>query len=246
MEEPELAFEKEAVTLIHSRCHLGIIAAMAFSAMVTFTARPAGAADFSDAQQLVEKARLTWETFAASPVMSSELHDWLRGAKGVFILPQVIRGAAVFGAAGGRGVFLARDAKTGEWSDPAFYSLQAISFGLQIGGDVSEVIMIAWNTKGVENFYRNKFKLGIDTGVAAGPVGGAMAVGGLTADLFVYALSKGAFVGAAADGGRIAVSDKFNNAYYRHVVRPTDILVKRSVSNPDAQGLRDAVSKGMR
>src|SRR5262249_24827213 len=157
MEAPEMSYDKKAVALIHTRCNLGIVAAMAFSAMVMCTAIPAGAAEFSDAQQLVEKARLTWERFAASPVMSSELHDWLRGAKGVFILPQVIRGAAVFGAAGGRGVFLARDAKTGEWSDPAFYSLQSISFGLQIGADVSEVIMIAWNTKGLENFYRNKF-----------------------------------------------------------------------------------------
>jgi len=241
-----MAYEKNLSRLIHTRRNLGIIAAMAFSAMVALKARPAEAADYSEAQQLVEKARLTWERFAASPVMSSELHDWLRGAKGVFILPQIIRGAAVFGAAGGRGVFLARDAKTGEWSDPAFYSVQTISFGLQIGGDVSEVIMIAWNTKGLESFYRNKFKLGIDTGVAAGPVGGSMAVGGLTADLFVYALAKGAFVGAAADGARIAVSDKYNKVYYRHVVRPTDILVKRSVSNPDAQGLRAAVSKGMR
>ena len=129
-----MAYEKNLSRLIHTRRNLGIIAAMAFSAMVALTARPAEAADYSEAQQLVEKARLTWERFAASPVMSSELHDWLRGAKGVFILPQIIRGAAVFGAAGGRGVFLARDAKTGEWSDPAFYSVQAISFGLQIGG----------------------------------------------------------------------------------------------------------------
>lgn len=189
---------------------------------------------------------MTWENFAASPGLSSEVRDWLRIAKGVFIVPQIIRGAAVFGVAGGSGVLLVRDEKTGQWSDPAFYTVRSISFGLQVGADASELIIVVWNDKGLEHFYHSQFKLGIDTSVAVGPMGGGIALKGLTADLFSYARAKGAFAGMAAEGAQIAVSDKFNHAYYGQPVRPADILIKRSVTNPHSLDLRNVVAGGMR
>jgi len=65
----------------------------------------------------------------------------------------------------------------------------------------------------------------------------------LTADLFVYTRAKGAFVGTALKGGRIAVAEKSNQAYYGRPVKPTDILVEKTVSNPQAQALRTAVTE---
>lgn len=218
----------------------------AFSMIAFLAVTPARSAELTEAQQLVEKSRMTWENFAASPGLSRELRDWLRIAKGVFIVPQIIRGAAVFGVAGGSGVLLVRDEQTREWSDPAFYTVQSISFGLQVGADASELIIVVWNDRGLEHFLHSQFKLGLDTSVAAGPIGGGIALKGLTADLFSYALAKGAFVGTAADGARIAVSDTFNLAYYGHPVRPTDILIKRSVTNPHSLALRQVVAEGMR
>lgn len=189
---------------------------------------------------------MTWEDFAASPGLSREVRDWLRIAKGVFIVPQIIRGAAVFGVAGGSGVLLVRDAKTGEWSDPAFYTVRSVSFGLQIGADVSELIVVVWSDRGLEHFYHSNFEPGIDTSVAAGPMGGGIALNGLTADLFSYALAKGAFVGTAGEGAQIAVADAFNQAYYGQPLRPTDILVKHSVMNPHSLELRQTVAGGMK
>ena len=214
--------------------------------MTALTATPAPTADLIESQQLVEKSRMTWETFAASPGLSSEVRDWLRIAKGVFIVPQIIRGAAMFGIAGGTGVLLVRDEKTGEWSEPAFYMVRSVSFGLQVGADVSELIIIVRSDRGLEHFYESSFKLGIDTSVAAGPIGGGIALKGVTADLFSYALAKGAFLGTAAEGTQIAVTDKLNQAYYGRPVRPTDILVKKSVANSYSLGLRKAVASGMR
>ena len=215
-------------------------------AMIACTVTTARSADVAETEQQVEKSRMTWENFARSPIVTSELRDWLRVAKGVFIVPQIIRGAALLGLAGGSGVLLVRDKKTEEWSEPAFYTVRSVSFGLQAGADVSELIIVVWSDRGLEHFYTSQFKLGIDTSVAAGPVGGGIALKGLTADLFSYARAKGAFGGMAAEGAQIAVADTFNQAYYGQPVRPTEILVKRSVTNSHSLDLRKAVAGGMR
>ena len=230
----------------HASCRPGALLCAALSAMIALAPASASTADLSKEQQLVDDALKTWKNFAASPGLSRELRDWLRMAKGVFILPQIIRGAAVFGAAGGRGVLLVQDATTDEWSGPAFYWVHALSFGLQAGADVLEVIVVVTNERGLEHFYQSHFKIGMDTQLAAGPVGGGMTVAGLKADLFAYARAKGVFAGLAVDGGRISVSDKFNQSYYGHPVKPTEILVQKSVTNPHAQDLRNAVTGRMR
>lgn len=240
--------EKRHMTKHHevSRCRLGWFGVALVGAMVALVATPAGSADSSKEQQLVDKAKMTWESFADSPILRSELHDWMRVAKGFFIMPHVIRGAAGVGVAGGSGVLLVRDEKTGKWSYPAFYTAGSLSLGLQIGGDVSEVVIVVRSQRGLEQFYRGQFKLGMEIGIAAGPMGGGMGLEGLTADLFVYGRAKGAFAGTAIKGGYIAVSDKANKAYYGKPVKATDILVKGDVSNPQAEELRTAVAELMR
>jgi len=229
-----------------SNRRLGVPASATLITLIVLAASAARPADVSKEQQLVDNARATWERFAASPVLSSELRDWFRVSKGFFIVPRIIRGTAVFGVAGGRGVLLVRDEKTDEWSQPAFYTVRSLSFGVQVGGDVSEAVVVVRSQKGLEQFYGSQFKLGMNIGVAAGPTGGEIALGGLTADLFVYTRAKGAFVGTALGGGRIAVAEKANHAYYGRPVKPTEILVTGNVSNPGAQGLRDLVTQGMR
>jgi SH3 domain-containing YSC84-like protein 1 len=229
-----------------SRYRFGWVGCVVVGAMLALGAIPAGAADSSKEQQFVDNARVTWEGFAASPILRSELHDWLRVAKGIFIVPRAIKGAAGVGVAEGHGVLLVRDENTGEWSYPAFYTALALSVGLQIGGDVSEIVFVVRSQRGLEQFYGSQFKLGMNIGVAAGPMGGGMGLEGLTADLFVYARSKGAFVGTAVKGGHIAVMDKANHAYYGRPVKPTDILVEKTINNPHAQALRDAMAEAMR
>lgn len=229
-----------------SRVKLGWVGLSVAGAMLALGATSVGAADISKEQQLVDKARVTWESFAESPILRSELHDWLRVAKGIFIVPRVIKGAAVVGVAGGQGVLLVRDENTGEWSNPAFYTARALSLGFQIGGGASEVIFVVRSQRGLEQFFGSQFNLGMNIGVAAGPMGGGMGLEGLTADLFIYARAKGAFVGTTLKGGHIALMSKANEAYYGRPVKPTDILVEKTVSNPQAQELRTAMAEAMR
>lgn len=224
---------------------LSLMAAVLIGTMVAASATSAVAADASEQQQLVEKAKMTVDAFAVDPGVGPATREMKGEAKALFIVPQLMRGAFVFGGAGGSGVLLVRDEKTRKWSEPVFYTIGSASFGLQIGADVSEMIFVVRNQKGLEEFYRNDFKLGADASMAVGPVGEGAHAKGITADLVSYAKKQGAFVGMAMDGSIIAVSDESNTAYYGKPVRPTDIVVKQSVSNPKSADLRNAAMKLM-
>jgi len=224
---------------------LPLMAAVLFGALVAVSATPALAADAVEQQQLVDKAKLTVEAFISGPSVGPATRELKDEAKALFIVPQFLRGAFVFGGAGGSGVLIVRDEKTKQWSEPAFYTIGSASFGLQVGGDVSELVFVVRNQKGLEEFYRTDFKLGVDVSMAVGPVGGGGSAKGITADLVTYARKRGVFAGVAVDGSVIAVSDDANAAYYGKAVRPTDIIVKQTVSNPKSSDLRNAAAKLM-
>ena len=94
--------------------------------------------------------------------------------------------------------------------------------------------------RGMEKLLTNSFKLGADLTLAAGPVGGGAAA--QTADVLSYARSKGAFAGVALDGAVVKSKDKFNEARYGKSISPTDILIRKSVSNPHADSLRKEIA----
>ena len=225
---------------------LVLMAAVVSGTMGLVSSTSAEAAGAVEQQQLIDKATLTVDAFAADPSVGGGIRDLKSGAKGIFIVPQFLRGAFVFGGAGGSGVLIVRDEKTKKWSEPVFYTIGSASFGLQIGGDVSEMIFVIRNQKGLEEFYRSEFKLGGDVSMTVGPTGEGASAKGIAADLVGYAKKKGAFAGMSVDGAVIAVSDESNHAYYGKPVRPTDIILKQAVSNPKSAELKNAVDKLMK
>ena len=222
------------------------LGAVALTIQALMIAPPSYAADFAEQQQLVDKARLTIEAFAADLSVGGPIRELKSEAKALFIVPQFVRGAFVFGGAGGSGVLLVRDEKTGAWSEPAFYTIGSASFGLQIGGDVSEMVLVVRTQKGLEEFFTTDVKLGVETSMAVGPVGEGISAQGIAADIISYASKKGAFAGLSLDGAAVAVSDASNQAYYGKPVRPVDIVVKHSVSNPASAPLQEAAGKLMK
>jgi lipid-binding SYLF domain-containing protein len=198
-----------------------------------------------EARQVVERSRLTLESFAADAGLE-RFREVTSQAKGIFVAPEVVRGAFVFGASGGNGLFMARGTKPGEWHGPAFYSLADISWGLQAGGDVSEVVLLAMTDKGVTALLTNNVKLGGNVGVAAGPVGAGAAgsTAALSADILSYSRAKGLYAGLSLDGAVVKTRDNWNAAYYGKPVTPTDILVTGNVRRPaDASNLIGALNK---
>lgn len=196
-------------------------------------------------ENIVDQSRMTLRNFLADSNMGW-FRDHIKDAKGIFIVPQLLKGAFFFGAAGGSGVFLVKDEKTGEWSEPAFYTMGAGSFGFQFGAQASEVVLLVMSQWGVESMLSSTFKLGGDVSVAVGPVGGGIegsTAMNLSADLLSFARAKGLFGGISLEGAVIATRDDWNRDYYDKDVRPIDILVKQVVTNPQSTILRAALAR---
>jgi lipid-binding SYLF domain-containing protein len=205
---------------------------------------PVRADDAQGARQIVEKAKLTVEQFQTDENMGA-LRDVANKAKGMLIMPQVLRAAFIVGGSGGTGVLVARAEKANQWRGPAFHTLGGASFGFQAGADAAEVIILAMTERGVTKLLSPQVKLGADVSVAAGPVGAGTSAGtaGLSADLQSFSISKGLYGGFSVDGSVAGVRASLNQAYYGKPVTPTDILMKGAVKNPHASGLLGAVSK---
>ncbi len=208
--------------------------------------RDASASDKSDAQSIVDKSRATF-TDLVSDENYVWLRDYLKNAKAVLIFPQVLKGGFFLGGSGGTGVLLIRNDVTGNWSDPAFYTVGSVTFGLQFGGEAAEVIMVAESQKGVDSLLSSSVKLGGDVSVAIGPIGGgakgAVSIPEVRADFVSFSRSKGLYGGLNLEGSVLQVRDSLNNAYYGKKVSPGDILLKKAGGEADADELRLVVEK---
>jgi lipid-binding SYLF domain-containing protein len=222
----------------------GRLAIMLLAAGLAASPIPAGADDAMEARQLVEKARLTFERMIVAPEMDA-LRDLIQRARGVFVAPQVLRGAFIVGVAGGSGVLVTRGERPGEWNGPAFYTIGEVSFGFQAGGDASEVVLLAMTNRGVTALLGTSVKLGADMSVAAGPVGIGVrgATANLSVDIVSFASAKGLYGGVSIDGAVVATRSGLNADYYGKPVTPADILVSRAASNAHADALIELVRK---
>lgn len=218
---------------------------LAAAVLAVFAAAPSAfaASDKADARATVTRADITFNSFMSDKNFT-EMRKLSRSAKGIFIAPQVLKGAFVVGASGGTGVLLVRE-EGGTWSYPAFYTIGSVSFGLQIGGQASEVILLAMTERGVTTLLQNSVKLGADVGIAAGPYGaGAQAAtANISADILAFARSKGLYGGISLDGAVVDVRDSLNRAYYGKSVTPADIFVKKNAINAHADKLRESVAR---
>jgi len=195
----------------------------------------------STAQEEVSRAQATLNNFQNDPEMRW-FRDHVKEARAVIISPRVTRAGFVFGGSGGIAVVLARDGKKGEWSGPAFYNMGSGSVGLQIGVDVSEVVMLVMSDKGLNGLLSPEFTLGGDASVAAGPVG-VGAASSVTTDMISYARSKGVYAGISLAGVVIRPDTAANDAYYGRSASPVDILVRHNVDNPASASLRQSLNR---
>lgn len=202
--------------------------------------------DRMDAQQLVERSQMTFNNFMADNNMNA-MRDLLPRAKGVFIMPQQLKGAFIVGAQGGSGVLVKRVGNTNDWAGPAFYTVGGASVGLQAGAQAAEVVLLVMSERGIASFMSNSFKLGADAGIAAGPVGigASAATANLSADILSFSDPKGLYAGLALSGAVIATRDSWNQAYYGKPVKPIEILAQ-NLKSPQAAGLLKAVALASR
>ena len=141
--------------------------------------------------------------------------ELLDKAEAIAVFPGVIKAAFIFGGRGGQGVISKR--QKGGWSAPAFFNLTGGSFGAQIGAQKNDFVFLIMNEDGVKGLLEDKFELGGEIGIVAGPVGREAAASTnprMDAGILSYSRSKGAFIGAALKGAVISPDNDLNEAIY--------------------------------
>jgi lipid-binding SYLF domain-containing protein len=180
----------------------------------SFAAKDKDDDEDNKAADRVKSASTILEEIQAAP--DTGIPDEVMGsAECVAVVPSMLKAGFMFGAQYGRGVASCRTAKG--WSDPAFFTVQGGSFGLQIGGQAVDLIMLVMNQRGMETLLNSKFKLGADATVAAGPVGrhaGADSDWKLRAQILSYSRARGVFAGLELNGAVIKIDRESTREFY--------------------------------
>jgi lipid-binding SYLF domain-containing protein len=141
--------------------------------------------------------------------------DLLDKAEAIMVFPGVVKAAFGIGGQGGQGVISRR--VRGGWSAPAYFNLGGASIGAQIGAQKTDYVLLIMNDDGLSSLLKDKFELGGEVSIAAGPVGRTAAATTdvrLDAGILSYSRTKGAFIGAALKGGTISPDNDLNEAVY--------------------------------
>jgi lipid-binding SYLF domain-containing protein len=152
-------------------------------------------------------------------------------AHGIAVIPHVVKGALGIGGQWGKGLMSQRH-EDGHWSPPAYIEIGGGSFGLQIGVQASDVVLVFTDEEGVKGLLKGKLKLGADASATAGPVGRKVEVGTdvlLRSAVFAYSRSKGLFVGIALDGSVVSIDDSADRKIYGKDVTGEQILLRGAV-----------------
>jgi lipid-binding SYLF domain-containing protein len=161
--------------------------------------------------------------------------DVLRHATCVAVVPGMVKGAFIFGGQYGQGVVTCR---TGHgWSAPVFIRMAGGSWGLQIGGQSTDLVLVAMNDRGLQDLLKSKFKIGGDASAAAGPVGRAGQASTdwkMSAELLSYSRNKGVFAGIDLDGTSVSQNKEDTELYYGKEYRFQYILKGNVAVPPNA------------
>ncbi len=201
--------------------------------------------DETEANELVDKARITVQRLGRDSDVGPNLRRFLAQAKAVLIFPTLIKGAFLLGGEGGSGLLMVRDEK-GSWSYPAFYTMASVSFGFQIGGQTAEAMLLMRTEGALKAVLEDQMKLGADASVAAGPIGAGIegsTTSNVGPDILTFSTSQGFFAGASLEGAVIARRQDWNRAFYKAGATPHAIVIERTHANPAADALRETLSR---
>ena len=192
-----------------------------------------GAEPGEDAERVAEATTVFAEMMAAED--SAVPESILSKAEGIAIFPSTIKAGFIFGGMRGRGVLSVRGDKR-SWSAPAFLTLTGGSFGLQIGGQATDLILVIMNKRGLENLVRNQFKLGADASVAAGPLGRDAQASTdiqMRAQILSYSRARGVFAGVTINGSTVRQDKDANKRFYGREYETGQIVFERLGGAPE-------------
>jgi lipid-binding SYLF domain-containing protein len=193
-------------------CAMALLLVFSFSsmAMAAEGGMPLATQAQQDANKTVQMSTTALSQFAASGKIPKYVFD---NAKGIVIVPHLVKAGLGVGGHWGRGVLMTRD-KQGKWGLPVFVSIGGASVGAQIGVELSDLLLALNDPFAIQKLLQtNNFTLGLDASVAAGPVGAKAKAS--TASVVSYQRNKGLFIGLDLNGGVLHVDKEPTVAYYR-------------------------------
>lgn len=217
-----------------------LLAATALGALLLLSPHSAHAQ--SDQQTLVDRSTLALQEMSS---LSDEPRKALLHARAVLICPRVFKAGFFFGGEGGACVLLAR-AGNGTWSYPAFYGMGSGSFGLQIGIQDAEFVMMIMTEKGLNAILNSQFKLGADASLAIATVGAGVqgsTTGALGADIIAFSQTRGLYGGISLEGSLMGQRISWDQAYYGRGYDARQIIIDMQGANPGADPLRDVLTR---
>lgn len=212
-------------------------------ALVASSISAFGATDKAKLDERLTSAKTVISEIMATPDKGIP-EQILAGASCVVVVPSYKKAAFMVGGQYGQGVATCRTPKG--WSAPVFVQLAGGSFGFQIGGQSTDLVLVAMNHDGLEHMLKNKFKIGGDAAASAGPVGRNAQAGTdwkLNAEFLTYSRSKGLFAGLDLDGTMLSQNADDTRAFYGANVPYTDVLMGNQATPPAAQPFVRTVAK---
>jgi lipid-binding SYLF domain-containing protein len=206
------------------RRSLGRLTTIGLGALALSGLKIAMAAPTSDQIELVRSAHVTLDEARHDPQFGTS-GDLFQTARGVMVVPQLVKGGFFVGGEGGNGVLMARHGN--RWSEPAFYTLASASFGLQIGLEVAEVVLFVMSERALNAWMRDEVKLGGQAGLTVLVLGSSAAAAATThgnVDVIAWAKAKGAYAGITLEGSLIKPRNDWNTAYYGRRLTPVQVL----------------------
>src|SRR5438552_3340908 len=183
----------------------------------------------SEADRASEAAKVLTEVMNIPETAIPE--QLMARAHGIAVIPHEVKGAFGIGGQWGKGLISQRR-EDGSWSTPAFIEIGGGSFGLQIGVQATDLILVFTDESGIKGMLKGKVKLGVDASATAGPVGRKAEVATdvlLRSGAFAYSRSRGLFAGVSLDGSVVGMDDSANRKIYGNEVTGEQILLGKSV-----------------
>jgi lipid-binding SYLF domain-containing protein len=203
----------------------------------------AAAEDKSDVQQRLDKAADVLQAITSAPDKGIPA-DVLNSAKCVAIVPHMVKAGLGIGGEHGKGVATCKT--TQGWSAPAFFTVSGGSFGLQIGAEGVDLVMLMMNDQGMQALLQDKFQVGGDASAAAGPVGRDAEAGTdwkLKAPILTYSRAKGVFGGVTLNGNVIHQDKDSDKAFYGQDETNQQLLAGQVPAPPEAKTFLNAVAQ---
>jgi lipid-binding SYLF domain-containing protein len=201
----------------------------------------------SDEEERLQNAGVVMEEVLNIP--DNIPQELLQKAECVIVIPSMMKVALGVGGSYGRGAMVCRSGKNfdGPWGAPALYALEGGSFGLQLGGEATDLVLLVLNNRGMNALFNSKVKLGGDASVAAGPKGRRLSAAtdaSLRAEILSYSRSRGLFAGVSLEGTTLRPDDDANEQIYGRKVTVRSIVSGSNIEVPVAgRRLVDALRK---